>query len=243
MKIALIGYGVMGRQIEQICLERGHEVVFVLHRNRQQNWEKGLSEADVAIEFTEPDMAVENLHDCFRLGVPVVCGTTGWYGQLNEVSNSCLHAQGALFYASNFSIGVNLFFRLNRQLAVLMEAHAEYKARLEETHHTRKKDAPSGTAITLAEGLIESNKHYHSWTLGDASEAGRLPVQAIREDDVPGTHRIEWRSPNDSISISHEAFNRKGFATGAVIAAEFLHGKKGVFSMNDLFNTTAYHGL
>ena len=243
MKIALIGYGVMGRQIEQICRSRGHEVVFILGKERLEGWEEHLSKAEVAIEFTEPAVAVKNLFDCFRLGVPVVCGTTGWYGQLNEVSNSCLHAQGALFYASNFSIGVNLFFRLNLQLAALMESHAEYEARLEETHHTRKKDAPSGTAITLAEGLIESNKHYHSWTLGDTTEAGRLPVQAIRKDDVPGTHRIEWRSPNDSISISHEAFNRKGFATGAVIAAEFLHGKKGVFSMNDLFNTTAYHGL
>lgn len=242
MKIALIGYGVMGKQIEIICRERGHEIVLVLGRNRNAGWEEDLRKADVAIEFTEPGTVVGNLKDCFKVGVPVVTGTTGWFQHLDEVQKACDAASGGLFYASNFSIGVNLFFQLNKQLAAMMGKYPEYHAELKEAHHIRKKDAPSGTAITLAEGLIEANPIYKSWKLGETSAEGELAVEASREGDIPGTHSIKWESKNDSITITHEAFNRKGFALGAVIAAEFMKEKSGVFSMTDLFNSDTNYG-
>ena len=242
MKVALIGYGVMGKQIEAVCKERGHVVSAIITKESSDEMASKLKHADVAIEFTEPDVAADNIRACFNAGVPVVCGTTGWLHHFEAIRQDCLSTGGGLLYASNFSIGVNLFFRLNKQLAALISRYPGYKAELEEIHHTRKKDAPSGTAITLAEGLIEEHPGYSSWVLGRTSAEGQLPVTASRVGDVPGTHSISWKSENDSITITHEAFNRKGFALGAVIAAEFIKGKRGVYSMTDLFNSDTDYG-
>lgn len=228
----------MGREIEQIAVSRGHEVIHRFDADNVPQTET-LRQADVAIEFTGPEHAVSNLEMCLNAGIPVVCGTTGWYAQYDQVRNNCLEKNGALFTATNFSIGVNILFYLNRRLSTIMQSYPEYACGIEEIHHTRKLDAPSGTAISLAEGIIESNSHFSKWSLSDdfkLANAAELPVHAKRIDDVPGTHTISWNSDIDRIDITHTAHNRKGFAGGAVIAAEWIIGKKGVFKMTDMLN-------
>ena len=244
MKIALIGYGGMGKVIEDKAIARGHEIVLRVTKDSDPSWKDSLKHADVAIEFTQPEAAVQNIYTCFEHNIPVIIGTTGWFHQLHEVRDRCIDMNQALFYASNFSIGVNIFFQLNRQLARLMATHSSYQIGMEELHHTRKKDAPSGTAITLAEGIIAENPAYKTWRKSDEPNSpGSFPIHSIRQDDIPGTHCIEYRSEIDSINITHTAFNRDGFALGAVVAAEFLHGKKGVFTMSDLLTNSSSNGL
>jgi 4-hydroxy-tetrahydrodipicolinate reductase len=233
MKIALLGYGRMGKAIADIAKERGHEIVAIVDPDTQEGT---LTQAQVAINFSVPDAAVANIKSALKMGVPVVCGTTGWLGQRAEVEAYCQTQNSAFLYASNFSIGVNLFFSLNQKLAQLMQPHPDYIAKMEEIHHIHKLDAPSGTAITLAEGVIE-NSPYQKWVLEGNQESNRqLPIHSIREGELPGTHSVHFQGANDLISIRHEAFNRKGFALGAIVAAEWIVGKKGVFGMNDVLN-------
>ena len=244
MKVALIGYGGMGKVIEEKANARGHEIVLRVTKDSDPSWKNDLSNADVAIEFTQPEAAVQNIYTCFEHNIPVISGTTGWFHHLHEVTDRCIDKNQALFYASNFSIGVNIFFQLNRQLARLMATQSSYQIGMEELHHIRKKDAPSGTAITLAEGIIAENPAYKTWRKSDEPNSpGSFPIHSIRQDDIPGTHCIEYRSEIDSINITHTAFNRDGFALGAVVAAEFLYGKKGVFTMSDLLTNSSSHGL
>ena len=234
----------MGHTIETTAIARGHEVILRVDKSSGPEWKSALGKADVAIEFTQPEAAVDNIFTCFEQNVPVVTGTTGWYDRLHEVSDRCRDLDQSLFHATNFSIGVNLFFQLNRHLARLMATHEDYAAMMEEIHHTRKKDAPSGTAITLAEGIIAEHPAYESWRRAEESpEAGDLPINSIRIDDVPGTHSIVYRSAIDEINITHTAFSREGFALGAVRAAEFLYQKKGIYSMSDLLNFSTPNGL
>lgn len=226
MKIALLGYGKMGRTIEGLAEQAGHEIVFVLDQDMQEG---DLKNADVAIEFSTPEAAYNNIQKCILEGVPVVSGTTGWLDRYEEVLKLCEERNGSFIYASNFSIGVNLFFGLNEYLAKQMKQRSEYDVRITETHHTEKKDAPSGTAISLVEDILE-NMGYSNWFLEGTPGEG-VPIEARREGDVKGIHEIEYRSEVDKISIRHEAFSRDGFAKGALLAAEWLQDKKGVFSM------------
>lgn len=237
MRIALLGYGKMGKMIEHLAVERGHEIVLIVdENNRREVTAAQLKEADVAIEFTVPAVAVHNYKWCLDNGVPVVSGTTGWLDKWDEVVEYCQQKNGGFFYASNFSIGVNLFFQLNKYLAKLMSGFDDYKVFIEETHHIHKLDAPSGTAITLAEGILGNNEGYHSWQLNQGGQVpvGVLPVSAQRLGEVPGIHRVTYRSEVDEIEIRHSALSREGFARGAVLAAEFLKGKNGVYNMDDL---------
>lgn len=229
MKIALLGYGKMGKVIERIALERGHEIV--LRKSSSDSYE-GLENADVAIDFSIPDAAVGNISACLDGGVPVVSGTTGWLDNYHKVAGLCEDRKGAFIYASNFSLGVNLFFNLNEQLAKMMAGFPQYKVRMEEVHHTQKRDAPSGTAISLAKDIIE-NSDYSSWALADA-KADEILIDAKRIENVPGTHTVCYDSGVDRIEITHIAHSREGFAYGAVIAAEWLYGKTGVFTMKDV---------
>jgi 4-hydroxy-tetrahydrodipicolinate reductase len=239
MKIALIGYGKMGKTIEKIALDRGHEIITRINSSNPLS-EADLSLADVAIEFTRPELAAGHIRFCAQLNVPVVTGTTGWYDQLEEVSDLVHQSNCALLHASNFSIGVNIFFELNKRLAQLMQGNTNYSAGIEEIHHLQKLDAPSGTAITLANGILEHNADYVSWVLGEEkvphTAEGQLGITSYRQPDVPGTHIITYSSAIDTIKIAHEAHNREGFALGSVVAAEWLFGKKGVFTMNDVLN-------
>lgn len=235
MKVALIGYGKMGKIIERILKERGHEVVARFGKEGINSAD--LKQAEVAIEFSVPEAAFANIKACFEDGVPVVTGTTGWLDRYEEALSLCEKQAGALLYASNFSLGVNLFFALNRQLAELMKDYPQYQSALTEIHHIHKKDAPSGTAISLAEDLIAGLPQLKSWKLKeDNPEAEDLPITAIRENEVPGTHAVSYRSAIDDIEIKHTAHNREGFALGAVMAAEYLKGKTGVYSMRDVLN-------
>ncbi len=231
MKIALLGYGKMGQTIERIALERGHEIVL---KKDEFNTYEGLSNADVAIDFSIPAVAVENISSCFYANVPVVSGTTGWLDRYNEMVGVCQEKNGAFISSSNFSLGVNLFFELNEYLAKMMSKFDSYKVEMEEIHHTQKLDAPSGTAISLAKGVIE-NSDYTSWTLEEAKE-NEIHIEAIRTENVPGTHTVTYNSTVDTIEIKHTAHNRDGFALGAVIAAEWIVGKHGVFTMKDVLN-------
>lgn len=240
MRIILLGYGKMGRVIEGIALERGHEIVArVDETNRAELTAYSPDTADVVIEFSHPDAAVQNLTDCLILGLPVVCGTTGWLNHRAEIEALCREKGGAFFYASNYSIGVNLFFRLNRTLARLMAHQPQYRVTMTETHHVHKKDAPSGTALTLAEGVLAEIPRYTTWVLGAESDESELPIVAVREGEVPGTHSIKYASGQDDLEIVHTAHSREGFALGAVVAAEWLVGKRGVFGMDDLLGETA----
>lgn len=233
MNILLLGYGKMGQIIEQIALDRNHHISGkITSKNREELQSLDTSKIDVAIEFSQPEAAVENITFCLDNNIPVLSGTTGWLQKRGEIESYCKEKNGTFFYASNFSVGVNIFFKLNEQLAKMMAHFEEYEAKIDETHHTQKKDAPSGTAITLAEGLIENIKKYKDWQL-DEKKDGSLPVYAFRKDDVPGTHTIEYSSKIDSIEIKHTAHSREGFAKGAVLVAEWLKDKKGVLSMND----------
>lgn len=237
MKIALIGYGKMGKTIEQIARQRGHQIVSIIDINNTADFEsEAFRSADVAIEFTTPATALGNYMRCFAANVPVVSGTTGWLEHLDEVKAKCEQEGKTFFYASNFSVGVNIFFALNRYLAKIMNGFPAYDVRMTEVHHIHKLDAPSGTAITLAEGILENVERKERWTLETAEQPTDLPIHAIREGEVPGIHEIIYESEADTISIKHDAKSRAGFALGAVIAAEFTAGKKGFLGMNDLFH-------
>lgn len=231
MKIALLGYGKMGKTIEKIAISRGHHIVLKVDKNTT---DYDITLADVAIDFSIPSAAVANLSKALNNNVPVISGTTGWLKDYDDVIRLCKERDGAFIYASNFSIGVNIFFELNRHLAKMMSNLQKYKVTLEEIHHTQKLDAPSGTAITLAEGIIE-NSTYKNWSL-DKADSDEIPIKAKRIEDVPGTHTITYDSSVDSIEIKHTAKNREGFALGAVIAAEWIIGKTGIFTMKDVLN-------
>lgn len=235
MKIALIGYGKMGHAIEEIAVSKGHEIVLKITIDNVEDMSRAnLQKADVAIEFTGPESAVENLIKCFEAGVPVVCGSTGWLSKWEDIKNVCAEKEGALVYASNFSIGVNLFFELNTYLSKLMKDYDEYDVKMVEIHHTQKKDAPSGTAITLAEQIMQNITEKKHWVNQTASNKEEFEIISERIDPAPGTHKIKYTSAIDDIEIIHTAHNRVGFAGGAVKAAEFLNGKKGIFSMKDV---------
>ncbi|MBW2961146.1 4-hydroxy-tetrahydrodipicolinate reductase [Mesonia aestuariivivens] len=233
MKIAILGYGRMGKTIEQIAINRNHEVVY---KTSEKINTEALQKADIAIDFSIPDAAFENITTCFQNNIPVVSGTTGWLNRYDEAVKLCKKHESAFIYASNFSLGVNLFFQLNENLARLMNKFEDYKVGVEEIHHTKKLDKPSGTAITLTESILK-NSNKQNWKLTDASETvaeNEVPVIAKREDDVKGTHTVKYSSTIDDIEIKHTAHSREGFALGAVIAAEWLCNKKGVFTMKDV---------
>jgi 4-hydroxy-tetrahydrodipicolinate reductase len=235
MHIALIGYGKMGKAIEEIALKRGHEIVAALDLHNMHEFTKeNISKADAVIEFTSPHSAYDNVKKCIEFGVPVVCGSTGWTEKLNELIELNTDKKGTFIYSSNYSVGVNIFFEINKRLATLMAPHAEYEVILEETHHTHKKDAPSGTAISLAEQVLDVVKRKKSWVneLSDSPED--LEIISQRIDPAPGTHSVKYSSAIDTIEIIHTAHNRTGFATGAVLAAEFAKDRKGFFTMKDV---------
>jgi 4-hydroxy-tetrahydrodipicolinate reductase len=235
MKIALIGYGKMGKAIEEIAMKNGHEVVLKITSQNISDFNiENLQKADIAIEFTNPHSAVDNLKKCFDANIPVVCGSTGWLDHWQEIENYCTEKNGTLLFASNFSVGVNIFFELNKKLAALMNNRPEYNISIEEIHHTQKKDAPSGTAITLAEGILNNNHNKEKWVLGETENKTELSITSKRIDPAPGTHIINYDSLIDSIEIKHTAHSRVGFASGAVLAAEFLKGKKGIYTMKDV---------
>ena len=234
MKIALIGYGKMGHAIEQIALQRGHEIVSVIDVNNQEDFTSdAFKSADVAIEFSMPAVAMDNYCRAFAAGVPVVSGTTGWLEHLPEIKEACKAGQ-TFFYASNFSLGVNIFFALNKYLAKIMNDFPAYDVRMVETHHVHKLDAPSGTAITLAEGLIDNIERKNKWVEGKEPAEDEIGICSVREGEVPGIHTVIYESDVDTISITHDAKSRMGFALGAVIAAEFTCGKKGFLTMQDM---------
>lgn len=236
MKIGLLGYGKMGKAIEQQAAQNNIEVAWRIRSDERPLLTPAfIQQADVVIEFTRPEAAFENVRLCLDAGVPVVCGTTGWQANLGDAETYCQEKDGAFLWASNFSVGVNLFFALNRYLARLMSNRPEYSAALTEIHHVHKLDAPSGTAITIARELMASAGRYQDWQLMPAeSSPVLLPVTAIRENEVPGTHQLVWQSDIDSITLEHKAHSRTGFASGALLAAKWLHGRKGVFSMQDV---------
>lgn len=235
MKIILVGYGKMGRIIEKTALERGHEIVGRIDLENASELNASLAGiADAAIEFTGPHSAYDNVMKCLSLGIPVVCGSTGWLDRYEEVAGFCRQQAGSLLYASNFSVGVNIFFEINKTLARLMAGHPGYDVSIREIHHTQKKDAPSGTAITLAEQLIRSVPGKENWVNQESGQPSDLLIQSERIDPYPGLHTVRYASAIDEIRITHEAHSRDGFALGAVLAAEFIKDKKGVFSMKDV---------
>ncbi len=229
MKLALLGYGKMGKTIERLALDRGHIIVF---KSSSSLSEGNLEEADAAIEFSTPEAAVKNLKDCFQAKIPVVSGTTGWLDHYDEIIKLCEESNGSFIYASNFSVGVNLFFNLNEKLAKMMGTWKNYNVSISEIHHTQKKDAPSGTAISIAEGILKHSEK-KEWKLNGTKE-GEVSITAERINDVKGTHVVSYTSEIDTISIKHEAHNRNGFAIGAILAAEWLQTKTGIFTMKDV---------
>ncbi|TNE52897.1 MAG: 4-hydroxy-tetrahydrodipicolinate reductase [Bacteroidetes bacterium] len=236
MRIGLVGYGKMGKEIEQIALERGHQIAWKVDRENPLKDQD--TDVDMLIEFTRPEHAVGHIKWSLEKQLPIVVGTTGWNSYLSEVSKLAERLDGSLLHASNFSVGVNIFFRINELLARLMTSHTNYRASIEEIHHTEKIDAPSGTAISLANGILSNNENYLSWVCGENEiphvNDQQLGVTAYRVPNVPGTHKVEYKSAIDTIEIKHEAHSRKGFALGAVLAAEWLQGKKGVYTMRDV---------
>jgi 4-hydroxy-tetrahydrodipicolinate reductase len=244
MKIALLGYGKMGKIIEKIAVSRKHEIVLTIdHDNLHDLTTENLRKADVAIEFSTPATVLSNIGHCFKAGIPVVVGTTGWYDQIDAVKAQCEEDNGAIIYGSNFSVGVNVFFHVNKFLAKLMGDYPYYDVQVEEIHHTQKLDSPSGTAITIAEGILNNLPAKKEWVnvLGDADaedniKSDQLLIESHRIDSVPGTHTVIYDSEVDSIEFKHTAHNRNGFALGAVLAAEWMPGKKGFFSVSDMFN-------
>lgn len=234
MNIALFGYGKMGKEVEAIALKRGHSIVLKIDKENSDliNTED-LKKADVAIEFSTPDTVIENINKCLDVSLPLVIGTTGWYDHFDVIKTVCAKKNGSLFHATNFSLGVNLFFKVNAYLAELMNKYSDYEVSMEEIHHIHKLDKPSGTAITLANQVISKINRKNKWTI-DTPSPDALFIKDIREGEVPGTHIIKYHSDIDDIEIMHKAHNRKGFALGAVIAAEFLQGKKGIFTMSDI---------
>ena len=235
MKIALIGYGKMGKIIERLAISRGHEIVSIYNSQKPFNGNEECT-ADVAIEFTRPDTVVEHIKTAIGQKLPIVVGTTAWSKSQEEIFELVSQTQGSLLYASNFSVGVNIFQQLTEKLAQLIESQVQYTLRIEETHHLQKLDAPSGTAVTLAEGIIANNTNYNEWQLGNEVLSNQISIVAHREPDVPGTHEVFATSTIDTITLSHEAHSREGFALGAILAAEFLLGKQGVFTMKDVLN-------
>jgi 4-hydroxy-tetrahydrodipicolinate reductase len=237
MKIALIGYGKMGHEIERIALERKHEIVSVIDISNPEDFDSPqFLSAEAAIEFSQPQSAFDNFKHCFERHIPVVTGTTGWLGRLDEVKKICETGDQTFFYASNFSMGVNIFFAVNRYLARIMNHFPAYDVRMEEIHHIHKLDSPSGTGITLAEGILENIARKTQWTETAEGLPADLPIRSKREGETPGIHEIVYESDADIIRIRHDAKSRKGFAEGAVIAAEFVKGKKGFFTMNDMLD-------
>jgi 4-hydroxy-tetrahydrodipicolinate reductase len=235
MKIVLIGYGKMGKAIEEIALQRGHEIVLKIDLENADDLNEGkIRGADAAIEFTGPGSAFENVMKCLRLGLPLVCGSTGWLQKWQEVVTFCEQQQGSLVYASNYSVGVNIFFEVNKRLAELMAPHANYEIKLQEIHHTQKKDAPSGTAVTLAEQVIEKIPRKHKWVNHHSDNPEELEITSARIEPAAGTHTVKYLSSIDDIEIIHTAHNRTGFATGAVLAAEFIVNHKGIFGMKEV---------
>ncbi len=235
MYIALIGYGKMGKEIEQVALSRNHTISLIIDLNNADEFTtRNLEKAQVAIEFSNPDSVVENIHKCFEANIPVVCGTTGWGAHFETIKSECLASGNTLFYSSNYSLGVNVFFKLNLFLAKIMNQFPQYDVEIEETHHIQKLDAPSGTAITLAHDIIKLIDRKNHWQLNRQDHPDDIKIKAIRRDMVPGIHTIKYDSSVDSIEITHDSKNRKGLALGAVLAAEFIAGKIGVFSMDDM---------
>ncbi|RQO64569.1 4-hydroxy-tetrahydrodipicolinate reductase [Pedobacter sp. KBW06] len=244
MKVALLGYGKMGQIIERFALERGHEVVLKISADNLDDLNKAnLSKADVAIDFSAPDAAIGNIYACFEANLPIVVGTTGWYGQLQEVKNECLSSNNTLLYGSNFSIGVNIFFHVNKVLAKLMSNFPAYDVQVEEIHHTQKLDSPSGTAMTIAEGIIEELDGKTEWVnelvgspFEDVIKKEQVLIESHRIENVPGTHTVVYSSEVDDIELKHTAHSRAGFALGAIVAAEWLQNKQGFYNIADIFN-------
>jgi 4-hydroxy-tetrahydrodipicolinate reductase len=235
MNIAIIGYGRMGHEIEDIAIKRGHIIKLIVDQDNISDLnDSGLKGIDVAIEFTSPDAAYDNIVKCLTLKVPVVSGTTGWLADYEKVVEICNKENSSFIHSSNFSLGVNILMRLNTELAKQMEHYHDYSVSIEEIHHTKKLDAPSGTAITLANGIIEQHSEYEKWCFEKDKVNNCVPIRSVREGLVPGTHTVAWESDIDIISLKHEAKNRKGLAFGAVLAAEYIHLKKGIFTMNDV---------
>ncbi len=235
LKIALIGYGKMGKAIEEIALQKGHEIILKISSSNTNHFtKKNLQLCDVAIEFTNPKNVITNLKKCIDADIPVVCGSTGWVAHEEKIKNYCIKKNSTLLHASNFSIAVNVFFEINKKLAKLMANQTLYNVCVEETHHTQKKDAPSGTAITIAQQIIDERTDKKNWILGTKDNSTALSIISKRIDPAPGTHVVKYSSSIDDIEIKHTAHNRQGFATGALLAAEFILGKKGVYSMMDV---------
>jgi len=235
MNIALIGYGRMGHEIEAAAIKRGHVIKLIIDQDNIADLNKdNLTGVDVAIEFSSPDAAFDNVAKCLGMGVPVVSGTTGWTNNYDKAVEICKKNKTSFLHSSNFSIGVNLLFRLNSELAKQMSRYSEYDVSIEEIHHIKKLDAPSGTAITLANGIIDNHPGYEKWSFENDKSDKSVPVCSVREGNVPGTHTVTWDSDIDTISLRHEAKSRKGFAVGAVIAAEFIYSKEGIFTMNNV---------
>ncbi len=235
MNIALIGYGRMGHEIETAALKRGHIVKLIIDMENQADLcTEKLSDIDAAIEFSSPDSAFDNISRCLELSVPVVSGTTGWLKDYEKAVEICKRKNTSFIHSSNFSIGVNILFMLNEELARQMAVYSEYKVSIDEIHHTKKLDAPSGTAISLAQGIVGRHPEYKNWCAEIDKKENCIPIRSFREGVVPGTHSVLWDSEIDTISIRHEAKNRKGFAIGAVVAAEYIHSKKGIFTMSDV---------
>jgi len=237
MKIALIGYGKMGKEIEKVAISRGHEIVVRIDPIAGEDFNSQIfPSADIAIEFTTPETALNNYRECFKHNIPVVSGTTGWLKNIDEIKEWCEKKGQTFFYASNFSIGVNLFFELNSYLAQIMNGFSEYEINISETHHTQKKDAPSGTAITLAEKIIQNIDRKTKWELNNQSTEKKIEIQSFREGETVGIHTVRYESPVDIIEIKHSAKSRSGFANGAILAAEFAINHKGFLSMKQLLN-------
>lgn len=235
MKVAILGYGKMGKTIDEMATAKGHEVVLKIGKNNLADFnKKNVQQADVAIEFSNPESAFDNISKCLEWGVPVVSGTTGWLDKMEDIKAICDKNKGGFFYASNYSVGVNIFFAINRQLAKMMNDQPQYDVEVEEIHHTQKLDAPSGTAITLAQGILQEMTRKTGWINEKTYESTVLPIISKRIDKVPGTHEIVYNSPIDSIEIRHTAHSRAGFASGAILAAEWMIGKEGNFGMGDL---------
>ena len=236
MKIAILGYGKMGKVIEEIAIQRGHSIALKVNQTNLNFDLELFRDCDVAIEFSSPESAIENINKCFDANIPVVVGTTGWYAQFNAVQERCVSENKGLLYATNFSVGVNIFYEINKKLAALMNGNSQYDVKVKEIHHTQKLDAPSGTAISIAEGMIDNLDRKDSWKNDVLVCENELAIESIRTEDVPGTHVVKYESEIDIIEIKHEAKNRNGFAFGAVLAAEYIRDKKGVFTMKDVLS-------
>ncbi len=236
MHIGILGYGKMGQVIEKLALERGHKIPLIIDKDNQHLFEEYGGQLDATIEFTTPKTAVTNIKQSIDKGIPIIVGTTGWLGQLEEIKDYVAGHNGTLFYTSNFSLGVNIFFKLNKWLADTMGKYTAYQVRLDEVHHVHKEDKPSGTALTLAETIIDKIARYDGWSLDTADKKNKLPLFSHRKDEVAGTHSVSYQSGIDELTIQHTAYDRTGFALGAIEVAEWIKGKKGVFTMDDFLN-------